>query len=129
MYYINFCSLQFGSSSPCLSILETVARPQINMSANFWDNVCRVALKHLPQLLTSHVQSIRTLGQLLKTHPFEPILLNLGEGYTGSPCPCRYGDLIHRKSLNPICNLSYKFLSIVTIPNRDENVYPIFISF
>jgi hypothetical protein len=36
----------------------------------FIASVCKVAFKHLPQPLRSHIQSFGTLGQLLKIPPF-----------------------------------------------------------
>ena len=49
--------------------------------------VCRVILKHLPQLLRSHIRSFGSLGQLLKIPPclHKNVIVRGGEA-----CPCTW---------------------------------------
>ena len=57
--------LQWGSSLPGLRTLDPPLSNPSTPAEIFGTHVCKVTFNHLPRSLTSHIQSFRTLGQIL----------------------------------------------------------------
>ena len=70
----NFRSCRWGSSLTVCARLTVRVSPHQHEWKFFAAHVCRVTFKHLPQPLRSYIRSFRTLGQLLKTPPFQLIV-------------------------------------------------------
>ena len=84
--YYNFLDKIFrwhrwGSSRPGLRTLDPPLSPPLT-PAEIW---CKFTSKHLLQPLRSHIQSFRTIGQLLKLTPLSAQKCHSAGGKGGSP--------------------------------------------
>ena len=68
--FVNFRKCRWGSSLTVCARLTVRSSPHQHERKFYGAHVCRVTFKHLPQSLRSYIPSFRTLGKLLKIHPF-----------------------------------------------------------
>ena len=84
LIYRYFRWRRWGSSLLGLRTLDPPLRPPSTPADFFCGHVCKVAFKHLPKPLRSHIRNFGTLGQLLKIPPC-PLKTCIVQGVWGSP--------------------------------------------